>query len=64
MTNIHNFQVGEVVKMNVNGTWCYGEITIVKVKEQECKVLFTEDYAPFYDYYPFIDLYKTEWKKK
>ncbi len=64
MTDIHKFKPGEIVKMNCNGTWCYGEITIVRETDNTCKVLFTEDYAPSYDYYPFIDLYKTDWIKK
>lgn len=61
---IDEFKVGDIVKMKVLGTWCYGEITIIRKEDKTAKILFEEDYAPNYDYYPLIELYQTDWKRK
>ena len=52
------FKSGNRVRMKYSEafpyTYVHGEVTIVT--EDECKVLFDEDYAPSYWYYPKKDL--------
>lgn len=51
-----NFKRGDRVRMKYNNEWVHGEITIVRVMEDDCKVMFDEDWAPNYWYYPAKDL--------
>lgn len=60
---MNQFKCGDRVKMwigpsndttNPQGYWVHGEITIIK--DDECKVLFDEEYAPDYWYYTTSDL--------
>jgi len=53
----NNFKPGDRVRMlvsNDNKHYVHGEITIVT--EDTCKVMFDEDWAPNYWYYPKKDL--------
>jgi len=50
----NNFKPGDRVRMKFDDEWVHGEITIVT--EDTCKVMFDEDWAPNYWYYPKKDL--------
>jgi hypothetical protein len=46
------------------GIYVHGMVTIINVEDKTCKVLFDEEWAPDYWYYPESDLeLDTEYKK-
>lgn len=45
-----NFKRGDRVRMKDGDSWIHGEVTIVR--EDECKVMWDEEWAPNYWYYP------------
>jgi hypothetical protein len=61
-----NFKSGDKVKMLIGDRYCHGQVTIVRINDGFiraipneaiiCKVLFDEDWAPDYWYYPASDL--------
>lgn len=57
-----DFKSGDRVRMKDRGEYVHGEVTIVT--ETECKVMFDEDWAPHYWYYPKKDLELIEEEKK
>jgi hypothetical protein len=48
------FMNGDRVRMKYCDVYVHGEVTVVK--DTECKVLFDEEWAPGYWYYPIADL--------
>ena len=57
-----NFKRGDRVSMkDGDNGYCHGEITIVR--EYDCKVLWDEEWAPDYWYYPKDDLIYVEENK-
>lgn len=44
------FEPGDKVRMKYQGEYVHGEVTIIA--HDTCKVLFDEDWAPDYWYYP------------
>lgn len=63
---MNTFKHGDKVRMKDGDRYCHGEVTIVGTndgmirdlpdKEIICKVIFQEDWAPDYWYYPAKDL--------
>lgn len=53
---MNKFKHGDRVRMKYNGEYVHGEVTVTREMEQDCKVLFDEDWAPDYWYYPNKDL--------
>jgi len=60
------FKVGDRVRMKIKDSYVHGEITIIRTNdgfyrsipkdEIICKVIFDEEWAPDYWYYPKTDL--------
>jgi hypothetical protein len=54
------FKQGDIVRMKVGDEYIHGEVTIIR--DDKCKVMWREPWAPDYWYYPAKDLELVERK--